>query len=44
MKLGVKASDLRIGAIALDCDATVVTRNHRDFDLIPGLKVEHWST
>ena len=44
MKLGVRAMDLRIGAIALEHNATVVTRNRRDFDRIPGLQVEDWST
>lgn len=43
MKLGVKAMDLRIAAIALDHNATMVTRNRRDFDCIPGLHVEDWS-
>jgi len=43
MKLGVKGMDLRIAAVALDHDATVVTRNRRDFDRVPGLRVEDWS-
>lgn len=42
-KLGVDGNDLRIAAIALDRDATVVTRNVRDFELIPGLRIEDWS-
>ena len=43
-KLGVKANDLRIAAIALQHQATVVTRNLHDFKCIPGLCVEDWST
>ena len=43
MKLGVKGNDLRIAAIALNCDAVVVTRNHRDFSRVPNLQIEDWS-
>lgn len=42
-KLGVRANDLRIAAIALEHNATVITRNVRDFIVIPGLTVEDWS-
>lgn len=43
LKLGVRADDLRIASIALEYGATVVTRNVRDFQHIPGLTVEDWS-
>lgn len=43
MKLGVRGNDLRIAAIALDLSATVVTRNRRDFQVVPSLKIEYWS-
>jgi len=35
--------DLRIAAIALVQDCTVLTRNLRDFRKVPGLKVEDWT-
>ena len=42
-KLGIRAPDLRIAAIALEHGGTLVTRNLRDFRLIPGLAIEDWS-
>jgi tRNA(fMet)-specific endonuclease VapC len=42
-KLGIGGNDLRIAATALNLGATIVTRNIRDFALIPGLTIEDWS-
>ncbi|MBE2282829.1 MAG: type II toxin-antitoxin system VapC family toxin [Prosthecobacter sp.] len=38
----VGAMDLRIAAIALSINATVLTRNLVDFTKVPGLRVENW--
>jgi tRNA(fMet)-specific endonuclease VapC len=43
LKLNVRRDDLRIAAIALVHQATVVTANLRDFLRVPGLAVEDWT-
>lgn len=39
----VGTMDLRIAAVALALDATVVSCNRRDFEKVPGLRMEDWS-
>jgi tRNA(fMet)-specific endonuclease VapC len=43
LKLGVRSPDLRIAAIALIHDATLVTRNTADFQRIPNLRIANWA-
>jgi tRNA(fMet)-specific endonuclease VapC len=43
MKLGVSKMDLRIAAVTLEHGGTVVTRNRRDFQRVPGLAIVDWS-
>jgi tRNA(fMet)-specific endonuclease VapC len=41
-KLHVGTQDLRIAAICVAHSATLISRNRRDFALVPGLSVEFW--
>jgi tRNA(fMet)-specific endonuclease VapC len=43
LKLNVRKMDLRIAAVVIEAGATLVTRNARDFKLIPGLAWTDWS-
>ncbi len=38
----IGGNDMLIAAIALSNDATLVTRNEKEFRLVPGLRVEVW--
>jgi tRNA(fMet)-specific endonuclease VapC len=42
-KIRVGTRDVRIAAICIDQGATLVTRNARDYTLIPGLKLDVWT-
>lgn len=44
MKIRIGTMDLKIAAIALVHDATLLSRNLRDFQKVPGLKVEDWTS
>ncbi|PSB19476.1 type II toxin-antitoxin system VapC family toxin [Phormidesmis priestleyi ULC007] len=42
-RIRIGAQDLRIAAIALAINGTVVTRNRRDFEKVPSLTIEDWT-
>ena len=41
-RLGVSTMDLRIASIVLANDSTLLSRNLKDFERVPDLKVEDW--
>lgn len=42
-RIRIGTMDLKIAAIALANNATLLSRNLKDFGKVPGLKVEDWS-
>lgn len=42
-RLRIGTQDLRIAAIVLATDTTLVTSNWRDFQWVPGLRIEDWT-
>lgn len=42
-RLGVGTQDLKIAAITLVHNATLLSRNLKDFTKVPGLRVEDWT-
>jgi tRNA(fMet)-specific endonuclease VapC len=41
-KIRIGISDLRIAAICVVHSATLISRNRKDFEKVPGLSVEFW--
>ncbi len=41
-KIRVGTSDLKIAAVAMTCDALLLTANRPDFEQIPGLRFSNW--
>ncbi len=43
LKVRIGTMDLRIAAITLAHSATLITRNRRDFEKVPGLNFADWT-
>jgi len=41
-RIRIGTLDLKIASIVLSHNATVVTRNRKDFEQVPGLRIENW--
>jgi tRNA(fMet)-specific endonuclease VapC len=44
LKVRIGTMDLRIASVVLVHGATLLTMNRRDYDQVPGLRVEDWTT
>ena len=42
-RIRIGTMDLKIAAIVVSLDATLLSRNRRDFENVPGLKAEDWT-
>lgn len=43
-RIRIGTMDLKIASVALTRDATLLSRNTRDFEKVPGLRVEDWTS
>lgn len=41
-KVRIGTADLKIAAVALTCDALLLTANRQDFEKVPGLRIANW--